>query len=198
MFMPMPSIGETLREARSKKGVSLEIAARTLKMKVERLKEIEENRYDGFAAHVYVRSFVRHYAEYLGLDGAAIVQQFNQDNPQPKSKPIFEITEEQRAHSPLQRHVPVSSTGDSLTATGKTVLVAVLVIFFLAIASTWWATRAGQTAAAHEVAVSQEEVAPSATSSNADLVVAQPIPASSAPTPTNAAPPSVPPAPLHR
>ncbi len=195
MFTPMPSIGETLREARSQKGVSLEIAARTLKMKVERLKEIEENRYDGFAAHVYVRSFVRHYAEYLGLDGAAITQQFNRDNPPPKSKPIFEITEEQRAHSPLQRHVPVSNTGDSLTPTGKTVLVAILVIFFLAIVSTWWAMHS-ERAAAHEAA-SLAGTASVAASSNATSVATQPPPSVS-PAPTNAAPPSIPPAPLHR
>ena len=64
----MPSIGEILREARKKKAISEEAAAKALKIKIERLRDLEENRYDHFAAQIYVRSFLRHYADYLGLE----------------------------------------------------------------------------------------------------------------------------------
>ncbi len=134
----MPTIGETLQESRKKKGVSQETAARALKIKIDRLRDLEEGRYDQFAAHVYVRSFLRHYAEYLGLDSNALVQQFLDENPAPPIKPVFEITEEQRSRSPVQRHVPSPSTSFFLTTTGKTVILTALLILILVGTCMWW------------------------------------------------------------
>lgn len=137
----MPTIGETLREARLKKGVSEEVAARAAKIRADRLRDLEQDRYDQFAAHLYARGFLRLYAEYLGLDAAELVKRFTDEHPAPPQKPIFEITEEQRARSPiLGRSIPVTG-GDSLTSTGKIVLSAAGAIFLLLLAAGFWAMR---------------------------------------------------------
>jgi cytoskeletal protein RodZ len=136
----MATIGETLREARNKKGASEAIAAKAVKMKLERLRDLEEDRYDAFPAQVYVRSFLRQYADYLGLDSTAILQRFTEQNAPQEQKPIFEITEEQRAHSsnsPLQKHVPVQPKRSSFTSTGITVLVAIPVIIGILVGCAW-------------------------------------------------------------
>ena len=134
----MSSIGEILREARKKKGISEEVAAKALKMKLERVRDLEENRYEQFSAHVYIRSFLRHYTEYLGMDSGPIIQRFLEEYPAPESKPVFEITEEQRANSPVQRHLPAQASPFFLTTTGKTVLTTAVLILVVAISSTWW------------------------------------------------------------
>jgi cytoskeletal protein RodZ len=136
----MATIGETLREARNKKGASEAIAAKAVKIKLERLRDLEEDRYDTFPAQVYVRSFLRQYADYLGLDGAAILQRFTEENTPPEQKPVFEITEEQRnhsTHSPIQKHVPIQPKRSAFTQTGITVLVAIPVIIGILIGCAW-------------------------------------------------------------
>jgi len=136
----MASIGETLREARKKKGISEEAASKTLKIKIERLRDLEEDKYDGFPAYVYIRSFLRHYAEYLGLESAPLIQQFSEQVPAPEQKAVFEITEDQRSRSPIQRHVsmPTSSSPMSVSSTGKTVLIASIAVLGVAGACAYW------------------------------------------------------------
>jgi cytoskeletal protein RodZ len=146
-ILPMPTIGEMLREARAKKGVSEEVAARASKIKLERLHDLEQDRYDQFAAHIYARSFLRLYSEYLGLDIEAILKRFAEEYPAPPPKPVFEITEEQRACSPLMSRPSVSMGGDSLTPAGKIVLAAAIVIFLLLAVATFWVLRAGAASA---------------------------------------------------
>ncbi|MCC7519712.1 MAG: helix-turn-helix domain-containing protein [Verrucomicrobiae bacterium] len=137
----MPTIGETLKEARVRKGVTEEVAARASKMKLERLRDLEQDRYDQFSAHIYARSFLRLYAEYLGLETEDLLKRFAEEHPPPPSKPVFEITEEQRARSAfLGRPIPTVGA-DALTPTGKIVLGAAAVIFVLILIAGFWAMR---------------------------------------------------------
>jgi len=72
----MESIGETLREARHKKRAALEDAARATKIKVDALEKLEADEFDALPAPTYTKGFLRLYAEYLGLDGAALVEAY--------------------------------------------------------------------------------------------------------------------------
>ncbi|MBI4026364.1 MAG: helix-turn-helix domain-containing protein [Verrucomicrobia bacterium] len=144
----MPSIGEILRETRVKKGISEAAAAAAIKIKVERLRDLEENRYDSFSAQVYVRSFLRHYAEHVGLDSGPILQRFTEENPPAPHKPVFEVTEEQRTRSPIQR-VPGQSPRFFLTATGRAVLAALLMILAVVSVSIWWLMKSQPSRSVH-------------------------------------------------
>ena len=74
----MNEIGEKLREARESHGVSIEEAAEDLKIRPSQLKNLEDGNIKEFKDIFYVKSFVRDYAKYLGLDGEKILDDFNE------------------------------------------------------------------------------------------------------------------------
>ncbi|OHE81362.1 MAG: hypothetical protein A2107_12175 [Verrucomicrobia bacterium GWF2_62_7] len=73
----METIGQQLQAARERKRISLETAAQATKIKAEYLAALEANKFDHIEAPVYVRGFLRIYAEYVGLDPKPLVNQFN-------------------------------------------------------------------------------------------------------------------------
>ncbi len=68
----MSSIGETLRAERRKRSLDLDQISRELKIPGRFLQAIEDERFEGLPAGVFVKNFVRQYANLLGLDGEAI------------------------------------------------------------------------------------------------------------------------------
>lgn len=74
----MKEIGQKLKLKREENGVSLEEAASDLKMRVSQLESIEEGRKDDFKDVFSLKYFIRDYAKYLGLDGEAILDDFNE------------------------------------------------------------------------------------------------------------------------
>jgi cytoskeletal protein RodZ len=72
----METIGQQLQAARERKKISLETAAQATKIKGEYIAALEANKFDRIEAPVYVRGFLRIYADYLGLDPKPIVSQF--------------------------------------------------------------------------------------------------------------------------
>jgi cytoskeletal protein RodZ len=64
----MASVGEQLRAAREKQGLSIADVAERTKLRSDHVRALESGDYDVFAAPVYVRGFVRSYANLLKLD----------------------------------------------------------------------------------------------------------------------------------
>jgi cytoskeletal protein RodZ len=64
----MASLGETLKEARLKKGLSLKELASKTRIQIHFLEAIEENNLEVIPGTFFRKSFVRQYAEELGLD----------------------------------------------------------------------------------------------------------------------------------
>ncbi len=69
-------VGEILRRTRSHYGKSYDDVERALRIRAEQIEAIESNNMDALPARVYVLGFVRSYSEYLGLDGAKMVELF--------------------------------------------------------------------------------------------------------------------------
>lgn len=63
-----PTLGEVLRDARFRYGLSLEQAAEDTKIRKRFLAALEDGEYHMLPAPVYARGFIRTYAEYLGID----------------------------------------------------------------------------------------------------------------------------------
>ena len=78
---PLTGIGKTLREARETRGVSYAEAERDTHIPRHHLQALEEERFDALAARVYVRGFLRSYAQYLSLDAAELVALLPPDRP---------------------------------------------------------------------------------------------------------------------
>jgi cytoskeleton protein RodZ len=73
----MQNIGERLEEARKRKGISIREAAEATKVRGDYLHKYESNQFDINLPEIYVRGFLRTYANYLGLPGDKIVADYN-------------------------------------------------------------------------------------------------------------------------
>jgi cytoskeletal protein RodZ len=70
-------IGNSLREARVRRGIEFAQAELATKVRGKYLRALEEEQFDVLPAETYVKGFLRTYAEYLGLDGQLYVDEYN-------------------------------------------------------------------------------------------------------------------------
>ena len=71
---PRIGVGPALRRARELRALSLDQAARDIKLRVEQLDALEREEFDILPGEVYVRASLRTYANYLGLDADELVE----------------------------------------------------------------------------------------------------------------------------
>ena len=72
----MPEVGATLREARMRQRIDItDMEART-KIRAKYLRALENEEWDLLPGPTYVRSFLRTYADALGLDSKAVVEEY--------------------------------------------------------------------------------------------------------------------------
>lgn len=74
----MKEIGQMLKDAREKNGVTTIEAAQDLNLKVSLIEQIEEGNLDSFKDVHYLKEFIKNYCKYLGLDGDKILDDFNE------------------------------------------------------------------------------------------------------------------------
>lgn len=73
----MTSLGDTLREARELRGITLEDVEKGTHIRVKHLAALEAGEIDALPSPVQARGFLRNYAEYLGLDGDEILSRYD-------------------------------------------------------------------------------------------------------------------------
>jgi cytoskeleton protein RodZ len=89
----MFEIGDALREARTRRQPTLRDAQEATRIRLKHLAALEDERFDELPEEVYVKGFLRAYADYLGLDGELFVAEFNsrldanRPPPPPESEP---------------------------------------------------------------------------------------------------------------
>jgi cytoskeleton protein RodZ len=69
-------IGSSLREARQRRGIELAEAADATMIRSRYLEALEDERFEVLPEGPYLRSFLREYAEFLGLDGDVLVSEW--------------------------------------------------------------------------------------------------------------------------
>lgn len=69
--------GETLRQARESKGFALGEVARHLNLTELALRQLEAGDFDQLPGHTFARGYVRAYAKLMGMDQAALVNEFD-------------------------------------------------------------------------------------------------------------------------
>ena len=72
----MPPIGETLREARLRRNVDIAEVSTKTKIRTKYLRALENEEFDALPGPTYVRTFLRTYAEFLGLDPHLLVEEY--------------------------------------------------------------------------------------------------------------------------
>jgi cytoskeleton protein RodZ len=144
-------IGNSLREARVRRGIEFAQAELATKIRGKYLRALEEEHFEVLPAETYVKGFLRTYAEYLGLDGQLYVDEYNSR---------FVIGEEQseararRSAARPQRRNRRIETNVVLVALAAIAILTVIVI------SAWKASGGKPTPAAHPPAAKTHTGAP--------------------------------------
>src|SRR6185503_4333527 len=87
----MPGIGETLREARVRQRVNIEELEQSTKIRAKYLRALENEEFGLLPGPTYVKSFLRTYAEKLGLDANLLVEEFRAQYEEPEPVEIQPI-----------------------------------------------------------------------------------------------------------
>src|SRR6476469_10104745 len=83
----MPSIGETLREARMRQRHDITDVEAATKIRAKYLRALENEDFGMLPGSTFVKSFLRTYAEFLGLDPHLLVEEYRaQHDPRDESE----------------------------------------------------------------------------------------------------------------
>jgi cytoskeleton protein RodZ len=98
----MPEIGATLREARMRERIDVsEIEAKT-KIRAKYLRALENEEWGLLPGPTFVKSFLRTYADALGLDGKALVEEYRLHHERPSDamlEPIVSTPQSRRSRT---------------------------------------------------------------------------------------------------
>jgi cytoskeleton protein RodZ len=122
----MPEIGETLREARMRRRIDMTEVETATKIRGKYLRALENEEWDLLPGPTFVKSFLRTYAEYLGLDARLLVEEYRQRFERPASQDLTPFSAARRGRPPRRRQ-RLASMGPVLVIGGFVVaLLAVL------------------------------------------------------------------------
>jgi cytoskeleton protein RodZ len=123
----MAEIGATLREARMRARIDVsEIEAET-KIRAKYLRALENEEWDLLPGPTFVRSFLRTYAQALGLDAKALVDEYRLSYEQPSEIEHQPVMSPPR-RSPSRASRPGPSRGYMVAVGGFGLLIVVLII----------------------------------------------------------------------
>ncbi len=126
----MGRLGDTLREARIARGVTLDQAEAATKIRARLIRALEDGDYARLPNPGYVRGYVSSYARYLELDSVALLNLYKAETGAGR---IHEI-------SLPQTEVAVPRRGQQHAIPARTAFVLLLVLALLSL-SVWAATR---------------------------------------------------------
>ena len=88
----MFEIGPALREARERRGISLQQVEAETAIRTRYIRALEDEEFGALPGTTYAKGFLRAYAEYLGLDGQLFIDEFNSRYLDPRAdldRPIY-------------------------------------------------------------------------------------------------------------
>jgi hypothetical protein len=84
----MFAIGDSLREARTRRGLKHADVQKSLRIRERYLTALEEERWELLPGEAYIKGFLRQYAEFLGLDGNLYVDEYTSRFFHPEEEPF--------------------------------------------------------------------------------------------------------------
>jgi cytoskeleton protein RodZ len=121
-------IGNSLREARMRRGVDFAQAELATKIRGKYLRALEEEHFDVLPAETYVKGFLRTYAEYLGLDGQLYVDEFNSR---------FVQGEERESRTRRSTVKPPQRSARRMETSVVVITLAAIAVFTVVVISAW-------------------------------------------------------------
>ena len=130
------NVGKKLREAREKKGLTLDDLQQATKIQKRYLIAIEDEKFDELPGDFYVRAFVKPYADTVGLDGNTLLKDYDDDLPQTKTAEYSNHLA-QAVETRTGNRQPTVDRVDRARRYLPTVIIAVVVVIIL---GAIWAT----------------------------------------------------------
>jgi cytoskeleton protein RodZ len=150
----MTEIGETLRDARMRARIDVsEIEAKT-KIRAKYLRALENEEWGLLPGPTFVKSFLRTYAQALGLDGKALVEEYRLSHEDPSEASLEPIVS-----SPQRRRGRTPGTGPSrgymVAVGGVGALIVLLTVLLVSGGGSSTPTRSPASSAANHSARSR-------------------------------------------
>jgi cytoskeletal protein RodZ len=121
----MPEIGETLREARMRRRIDMTEVETATKIRGKYLRALENEEWDLLPGPTFVKSFLRTYAEYLGLDARLLVEEYRQRYERPSTQDLTPFAARRAGRAAPRRRARLAAAGPILViAAGAVALVA--------------------------------------------------------------------------
>ena len=124
----MFEIGNSLREARLRHGADFPEIEQATKIRAKYLRAIESEEWDLLPGPTFVKSFLRTYADYLGIDGRLLVDEYKLRHEPPVEHEVQPLAPNLGGERPRRIRPPTISRGWAigLTVVGLLVLLTVL------------------------------------------------------------------------
>jgi cytoskeleton protein RodZ len=122
----MPTIGETLREARMRRHLDIADVESRTKIRAKYLRALENEEFGMLPGPTFVKTFLRTYAETLGLDPHPLVEEYRATHEQRDEADILQTLGPQAAARDRRRRGPRLGPG-SVTVLALVAIVAALV-----------------------------------------------------------------------
>jgi cytoskeletal protein RodZ len=120
----MPEIGSTLREARMRRRIDIQEVETATKIRAKYLRALENEEWSLLPGATFVKTFLRTYAEFLGLDGRLLVEEYKARYEPVSQQEMPQFT--QRLDRRKRRHVPSRPSGPPVGLVIAAVLVAIV------------------------------------------------------------------------
>jgi transcriptional regulator with XRE-family HTH domain len=125
-------IGEVLKRTRTRRKLDIRTVEERTKIRIKYLRALENEEWEVLPAPAYAKGFLRTYAQFLGLDGDALVDEYrrtveaaqNADRAYPFSEPVLE--RRRRPGEEPRRGWPVWASALGIVAAAAVVLLLIL------------------------------------------------------------------------
>jgi cytoskeletal protein RodZ len=130
----MAEIGSTLRESRMRARIDISEVEVGTKIRAKYLRALENEEWDLLPGPVYVKSFLKTYGDYLGLDSRLLVDEFKRRYERPSDHEVraMATTARERDRRSSSRSRQPSRIGSALLSP-RTVIVFALIVIVLAL-----------------------------------------------------------------
>lgn len=125
----MQTVGEILRSEREKKGLTIKEIEIATSIRTVYITAIEEGNYGIIPGEVYLKGFIRNYANFLGLDSQQIIDLYRQSQ-----NPVVTAADEVNTINKSTKEDPVKEMNPSRS--GKWLAVSVLLVCLTG--GAWW------------------------------------------------------------
>ena len=92
----MPEIGDQLRETRMRQRIDITEVEAATKIRAKYLRALENEEWDLLPGPTFVKTFLRTYADYLGLDARNLVEQYRSRYERPSAQRAHAVRDQPR------------------------------------------------------------------------------------------------------